>query len=51
LRVELHSSWMWAHNPATGQFPARYVTLPNPAPITIYAGADTGSALVVPMRA
>lgn len=50
LRVELHSSWMWPHNAATGQFPARYVTLRNPAPITIYAGSDAGSALVVPMR-
>src|SRR6056300_638774 len=29
LVVELHSSWMWPHNVATGQFPARYVTLPD----------------------
>jgi len=48
--VELHSAWMWPHNVATGQFPARYVTLPDPAPITIHVGSASGSAMVVPAR-
>ena len=50
LVVELHSSWMWPHNVATGQFPARYVTLPGPAPIIIHVGSASGSALVAPAR-
>lgn len=34
-----------------GQFPDQFVTLPDPAPITIKAGLDAGSALVIPIRA
>lgn len=50
LVLELHSSWFWPHNPVTGQFPARYVTLDDPQPLTILTGSQHPSALIVPRR-
>lgn len=50
LVLELHAAWLWPHHPVTGQFPARYVTLDHPQPVTILVGPERPSALVVPQR-
>lgn len=50
LVLELHSAWLWPHKPAVGQFPAQYVTLEDPAPLTIHFTGEVDSALVIPRR-
>lgn len=48
--LELHAHWLWPHKPAVGQFPAKYVTLENPAPVVVHVGDESESALVIPRR-
>lgn len=51
LGIELHRSWLFPHQPISGQFPARYEHTARPVAVTIHLGGDGGSVLVCSARA